>query len=483
MSIDELHDLDATALAALVRSGETTPLELVDAAIARIERFNPALNAVIHPRFDKARDEARGTLPDGPFKGVPFLVKDLMCATAGDPYHGGMQFLKNLNWTAPHDSHLAQRYREAGFVFVGRTNTPEFGTVTTTEPLAHGPTRNPWDPDRSAGGSSGGSAAAVAARMVPVANGGDGGGSIRVPASCCGLFGLKPTRGRISSGPDRGEVWLGFAVQHVLGISVRDSAAILDATAMPFTGDPYFAPPPAKPFADALTAPLPKLRIGVLRHVPNGQVELHADCLAAVDDAAKLLEDLGHEVEESHPQALAEIDEDHRFMNIVASWVTRDVAHYAALAGREPEPDELEPSTQIIRKMGNKLSAADYLDTQIYLQTRARRIASWWDTGFDLLLTPTMAAPPAPLGTYAATEDDPIRPLRGTIPFIPFTSPFNATGQPAASIPLWWNDDGLPIGIQLVARYADEATLFAIAAQLEAARPWAHRTPPEFSSA
>ena len=482
MSIDEWTNMDATAMAACVCRGEVTPLDLVDAAIARIERHNPVLNAVIHPRYDKARDEAGASLPDGPFKGVPLLVKDLMCQTAGDPYHGGMQFLKNLNWTAPHDNYLAQRYREAGFVIVGRTNTPEFGAVTTTEPLAYGPTHNPWDLSRSPGGSSGGSAAAVAARLVPVANAGDGGGSIRVPASCCGLFGLKPTRGRISSGPDRGEMWLGFAVQHVLTVSVRDSAAILDATAIPFTGDPYYAPPPATSFTAALTEPLPKLRIGILRHVPNGQVALHADCLAAVDDAAKLLEDLGHVVEESHPQALAEIDEEHRFMNIVAASVTRDIAEYAAMAGREPEPDELEPATHIMREMGSKLSAVDYLNTQIYLQSRARRIASWWDTGFDLLLTPTMAAPPANLGAYAATDDDPVRPLRGTVPFIAFTSHFNATGQPAASIPLWWNDEGLPIGIQLVARYADEATLFGIAAQLEQARPWADRMPANFST-
>ena len=377
MSIDEWTNMDATAMAACVRRGEVTPLDLVDAAIARIERHNPVLNAVIHPRYDKARDEAGASLPDGPFKGVPLLVKDLMCQTAGDPYHGGMQFLKNLNWTAPHDNYLAQRYREAGFVIVGRTNTPEFGAVTTTEPLAYGPTHNPWDLSRSPGGSSGGSATAVAARLVPVANAGDGGGSIRVPASCCGLFGLKPTRGRISSGPDRGEMWLGFAVQHVLTISVRDSAAILDATAIPFTGDPYYAPPPATSFTAALTEPLPKLRIGILRHVPNGQVALHADCLAAVDDAAKLLEDLGHVVEESHPQALAEIDEEHRFMNIVAASVTRDIAEYAAMAGREPEPDELEPATHIMRKMGSKLSAVDYLNTQIYLQSRARPLRPW----------------------------------------------------------------------------------------------------------
>ena len=429
-------------MAALVRRGEATPLELVDSAIDRIQRLNPALNAIIHPRFEKAREEADGELPDGPFKGVPLLIKDLSCQTAGDPYHGGMKFLKNLNWKATNDSYLAKRYREAGFVIVGRTNTPEFGTVTTTEPLAHGPTHNPWALDRSPGGSSGGSAAAVAARLTPVAHGGDGGGSIRVPASCCGLFGLKPTRGRISNGPDRGEIWLGFSVQHVLSISVRDSAAILDATSIPFTGDPYYAPPATVPFIEALSHPPPRLRIGVLRHVPNGQTELHPDCLEAVDDAAQLLESLEHTVENSHPSALAEIDENHRFLNIVAAWVARDTAQYVALAGREPARDELEPATRLIREMGNKLTATDYLDTQIYLQTRARRIASWWDTGFDLLLTPTTAAPPALLGTYGSTEEDPARPLRGTIPYIAFTSPFNATGQPAASIPLWWNADG-----------------------------------------
>src|SRR5438128_4591274 len=302
---DEVALLEATAQAELVRQRHVSPRELVDAAIARIERVNPQLNAVIIQRFEKARAEAAAPdLPDGPFRGVPFLLKDLICHSAGDPYHAGMRLLRELEWVERYDTYLAARFRAAGFVFLGRTNVPELGPAPTTEPVAYGPTRNPWDTARSSGGSSGGAAAAVAAGLVPAAHANDGGGSIRIPASECGLVGLKPTRGRTSLGPDAGESWAGAVAEHVVTRSVRDTAALLDAVAGPMPGDPYFAPPPARPFAAEVGRDPGRLRIGVLARVPGDAFGLHPDCAAAARDTARLLESLGHVVEESHPAAL-----------------------------------------------------------------------------------------------------------------------------------------------------------------------------------
>src|SRR5881409_3063501 len=273
---DELALLDATAQAELVRQRHVSPRELVDAAIARIERLNPKLNAVIIQRFEKARAEAAAPdLPAGPFRGVPFLLKDLVCHSAGDPYHAGMRLLRELEWVERYDTYLAARFRAAGFVFLGRTNVPELGPAPTTEPVAYGPTRNPWDTSRSPGGSSGGSAAAVAAGLVPVAHANDGGGSIRIPSSECGLVGLKPSRGRTSLGPDVGEGWGGLSVEHVVARSVRDTAAVLDAVAGYLPGDPYTAPPPARPFRDEVGAAPGKLRVGLLVKAPAGQTEVH----------------------------------------------------------------------------------------------------------------------------------------------------------------------------------------------------------------
>src|SRR5437773_4382693 len=304
---DELALLDATAQAELVRQRKASPRELVDAAIARIERVNPKLNAVIIQRFEKARAEAAAPdMPDGPFRGVPFLLKDLICHSAGDPYHAGMRLLRELGWVERYDTHLAARFRAAGFVFLGRTNVPELGPAPTTEPLAYGPTRNPWDTSRSPGGSSGGSAAAVAAGLVPVAHANDGGGSIRIPSSECGLVGLKPTRGRTSLGPDAGEGRGGLSVEHVVARSVRDTAALLDPAAGYHPGDPYPAPPPGRPFPDRGGSPPGQLRIGLLAQAPAGHPAVRAECAAAAHETARLLESLGHRVEESFPAALAD---------------------------------------------------------------------------------------------------------------------------------------------------------------------------------
>ena len=287
--LEELATLDATAQAELVRVGTLTPCELVDAAIDRIERVNPKLNAIIIPLFEKARDQARGKIPAGPFRGVPFVVKDIVCHTAGDPYHCGLRVLRDLGWTEQEDTYLAMRYRAAGFVFVGKSNLPELATCPTTEPLAYGPTRNPWDPKRSTGGSSGGSAAAVASGMVPVAHGNDMGGAIRIPGSACGLVGLKPSRGRTTLGPDCGELWWALTHEHVLTRSVRDSAGVLDAVAGPAPGDPYTAPPFRWPLLDELGQPPGRLRIGFRTRLPSGEGEPHPDCRAAVVKTARLL--------------------------------------------------------------------------------------------------------------------------------------------------------------------------------------------------
>lgn len=476
---DELAALDALAQAELVRKGELRPIALVDAAIKRVEKLNPTLNAVITPLFEKARAQALSLdLPHGPFRGVPFLLKDLGCHSAGDPYHEGMRFLKDLGWVAKEDTYLAAKLRAAGFIFLGKTNTPELGSLPTTEPVAYGPSRNPWDTSRSTGGSSGGSAAAVASGMVPVAHANDGGGSIRIPASECGLVGLKPSRGRISWGPEYGELWQGLAVEHVVSRSVRDTAAVLDAVAGPMPGDPYCAPPPARPFAEEVGANPGRLRIGLMTRAPGGETRVHADCVAAVTDVARLLESLGHHVEESYPAALDHSHE--RFSHIwtlVASSIAAALGHWEQKTGKPIRQADVELHNWAIAEIGRRRTAVQYIDAVEWLQADTRRIARWWEEGFALLLTPTIAEPPPPLGQFASTPDDPLAAARRTETVIPFTPPFNVTGQPAISLPLYWNADGLPIGVQLVAAYGREDLLLRVASQLEQARPWAGRWP------
>lgn len=472
-------DLDATAQADLLRRGAIGAHELAELAIARIEALNPTLNAVIHRRYDAARRELAEVPRDAPFAGVPFLVKDLMLTTAGDPCHAGSRYLQRIGCRAQADSFLAARYRRAGFTILGRTNTPEFGTVCTTEPAAYGATRNPWSLAHSPGGSSGGAAAAVASGMVAVAHGNDGGGSIRVPAAHCGLYGLKPSRGLISTGPTRGDIWMGAAHEHVLSRSVRDSAAVLDLSAGRETGDPYPVDWPRGAALAATTRDPPRLRIGVMRRCPAQRLALHEDCLRAVDGAAALLAGLGHRVDEAHPAALDEIDEEHHFMRVVAAWTAHDLDAAIAASGVPLADDDLEPHTAIVYSMGRAVSATDYLRAQVWLQAWARRIAAWWDQdGYDVLLTPVAALPPPRIGAYAATAEDPMAPLRGTLPYIAFTAPFNVTGQPAASLPLHWNDEGLPIGVQVVAGLGRDAQLLALSAAIERASPWAARRPP-----
>jgi amidase len=474
---DELAFLDATEQADLVRRKEVTPLELVDRAIARIEALNPRLNAVISTRFEKARSEAAATsLSEGPFRGVPFLLKDLDVYSAGDPYHCGMRALKEAQWSEPQDSFLAAKFRRAGLLFLGKTNTPELGLAVTTEPAAYGPSRNPWNPDHSTGGSSGGSAAAVAAGMVPAAHASDGGGSIRIPAAECGLVGLKPSRGRISMGPDYGEYWAGMVTSLVVTRSVRDTAAMLDVASGPMPGDPYFAPPPSRPFVAEVGADPGKLRIGVMSRAPSG--ELHPDCAAAIGDAHRALSSLGHRLEESHPTALDDGDVAQHFTNVVTSWTAAALDDCGRKLGRPINREDVEPTTWALAGLGRSISAAGYLQTLQALSVYTRRMASWWQNGFDLLMTPTIAAPPPRIGELAASRDDPLSSLAKSLPLIPFTPPFNITGQPAISLPLSWNAAGLPIGVQLVSAYGREDVLLRVAAQLERALPWALRRPP-----
>jgi amidase len=485
MTGDVLDDLDATGLAELVRSGKASPRELVDAAIARIEAVNPTLNAVIHPRFDQAREEADGPLPEGPFRGVPFLLKDIICHSAGDPFHEGMRFLKELDWRAKDDTYLAAKYKAAGLVVLGRTNAPELGIQPTTEPEAYGATLNPWDTARSPGGSSGGSAAAVAARMVPAAHANDGGGSIRIPASACGLVGLKPSRGRTSLGPDGYSVGA-LAVEHVVCRSVRDAAGLLDATAGRMPGDPYVAPPPKRPFAAEVGADPGRLRVGLLTFSPSMGGPVDPDCVAAATGTAALLESLGHHVEVAHPPGLERPEWSQNFLTLWGAGVALGLETWSRRTGRRIRQEDVEPLTWALAETGDAIGAMALLSAHAWLSEGNRDVARWWrdgtgaadSDGFDLLVTPTLAEPPVPLGTFAGSAGNPLEGLFRAGMFCPFTPPFNVTGQPAVSLPLHWTPEGLPVGVQLVAAFGAEDVLLRVAAQLEEARPWAEARPP-----
>jgi amidase len=493
MSLDALGWLDATAQAELVARGDVSPSELVDAAIARIEALNPSLNAVIHERFDRARSEA-AALPTSPpagapLHGVPFLVKDAVCHTAGDPFHCGMRLLKRLGWTEPTDTWLAERFRAAGFVFVGKTNTPELATSVTTEPLAYGATHNPWDLSRSTGGSSGGSAAAVASGMVPVAHGNDMGGSIRFPASMCGIVGLKPTRARTTLGPNFGEYWGPLTHEFVLTRTMRDTALVLDAVSGAAPGDPYTAPPPARPFRAEIGAPVERLRVGLRTRRRDGG-ESAADCVLAVERAGALLESLGHAVE---PVDIPALDEpvDDAFGIVMCVAVARDLARWRARTGVELTDDDVEPGNRLLAQVGAGVTAVDYAGAIERMQLWSRGVAAWWND-YDVLVTPTSPEPPVPLGQLAPGIVDPdVADRMGRL--VSFTSAFDITGQPAISLPLHWAEASaarsatnptvdpvadLPIGVQLTAAYGREDVLLRVGAQLEDAAPWRDRHPP-----
>jgi len=468
----ELALLDATAQAALVRTGQVTAAELVTAAIERIEALNPVLSAVVTPVYDRAADAAASG-PSGPFAGVPYLLKDLACEMEGVRFTEGSRFL--ASHVSAFDSELVTRLRRAGLVIVGKTSTPEFGLAPACEPLLFGPTRNPWDTQRSTSGSSGGSAAAVASGMVPFAHGNDLGGSLRYPASACGLFALKPTRARNPLGPEYGDIAAGGAVEHALTRSVRDSAALLDATSGPDPGDPYWAPPPVRSFLDEVGADPGRLRIGYTTRTPEGDLG-HPDCVAAASHAARLCAALGHEVTETSwpgftPEVGAAIG---TMIHAATAWILR---YWIRRLGREPGDGEIEPLTRALWQAGEQVTAAEWLLAVEDSQRFGRRVARFF-TGYDAFLTPTMSTPPLPIGTMVSAPADPWRSLEVSGQSVRYAGVVaNIAGNPAMSVPLWWNDDGLPIGVHFLGRFGDEATLIRLAAQLEAAQPWAGRRP------
>ncbi len=474
-SFDDVLDLDAVAQAEAVRTGQLSPAELVEATIRRIEERNPALNAVTFLDAEGALVAAQSNdLPSGKFRGVPMLMKDLWPSTAGHPFTLGNQALTKAGHRATEDANITRAYKAAGFVILGRTNTPELGLVGTTEPLSHGPTRNPCNPKHSSGGSSGGAASAVASAMVAVANASDGGGSIRIPASSCGLVGLKPSRGVVSMGPAQDE-W-GVSVQHVVSRTVRDSAAVLDISARTFPGDGVIAPRPAEGYLAAVGRDPGRLRIGMMTH--SLTTDTDADCVRAATETAKRLEALGHHVELAHPDGLSELPQfGAQFSTVWAVNAAANLDRIATMLGRELTEDDVEPTTWVLASMGKSRSGVELAKAFGAMATIRRRLASWWapadaliaGLGFDLLLTPTTASPPPPIGALATSKENPMGPFAGSGPLATFTSIWNATGQPAISVPAVVTADALPIGAQLVGAYGADALLLSVAAQLEAA--------------
>lgn len=494
MNAREYLSFDAIGLAELVRNRQISARELVDAAIERIEALNPALNAVVHKMFESAQKRADSDVAQGVFGGVPFLLKDLLSWYAGEPLTSGSRLYKDFR--PGEDSEVVKRYKASGAIVVGKTNTPEFGLTPFCESEFLGPTHNPWDVSRTTGGSSGGSAAAVAAGMVPLAGGGDGGGSIRIPASCTGTFGLKPTRGRVPTGPRQGELWNGASIEGVISRSVRDNAAMLDAIAGPDAGAPYTIVPPTRLFLSEVGFSPGRLRIGVTSAPFLGR-SVHADCVEAVNDARALLESLGHETLDVTVPVERE-SFNRSFVVMICGETAADLADAERVLGRTPNRSELEYSTWALAVIGRSLPAATFATARRELQRAARRVGQFFE-GIDLLLTPTVAAPPFSIGALQPPSSERVllkalgalragsalrlmgaveRAAEQIFDWMPYTPLFNVTGQPAMSVPLWWNRGGLPVGVQVVARFGAEHVLYRLASQLEAARPWKDRWPP-----
>jgi amidase len=473
MNFDDYRSRDALGLAALVRSGETTPDELLDAALARMAAVNPQLNAIIVNLEEAARKSIRTGLPHGPLAGVPFPIKDITVKMAGVPTGAGSRLFAGRMYD--YESDLIGAYRAAGLTMFAKTNTPEFGLATVTEPVANGVTRNPWSLGHTCGGSSGGAAAAIAAGIVPAAHGSDGGGSIRTPASCCALFGLKPSRGRVSMAPDP-DGWGGLSVQHALTRSVRDSALLLDIASGARGGDLYHVPPPERPFLDECDRDPGRLRIGLTtRALIHGQLD--PECVAAVTDAGKLCETLGHHVEE------AVLDVDFLAMagaanTIVCAAVVATLEAEAAARGRPIEEGEVERLTWMIYQDNKGKAAWEFVLAQQTLNGILRKFAAAM-ARYDVLLLANNGSPPVPVGYIDPNADDLSDYGDRLYRFIPNTQPFNVAGMPAMSVPLHWSAGGLPVGVQFAAPVGQEAVLLRLAGQLEAARPWFHRTPPE----
>jgi amidase len=482
MTTENLARMDATAQAELVRDGEVSAEELTQAAIERAESLNPKLNAIIHPLYEQGLEAARGELPDGPFRGVPFLFKDLGAGLAGQPLHMGVRALKEADFRLPVDTFLGARFREAGLVTIGKTNTPELGILPTTEPDIYGATHNPWDLGRTPGGSSGGSAAAVAAGIVPIAHANDGGGSIRIPASCCGLVGLKPTRGRTSLGPLIGDTMSGLTVELMVSRSVRDVATALEATHGPGPGDPYVAPTPLRAYTEELGADPGSLRIAVLTEaIGASQIEVDPAVVSATRQAATMLEGLGHAIDDEVPPIDQSFDLIETFLTRWYAGQTETLEQFGRLLGREIGPDDVEPLTWAMAEEGRRRHSGQYLAAVSQHQAIARMFGLWFDSGHDLLLTPTMGELPAPLGSFDDSGPDPLQTIHRGEVTAAFTALVNATGSPAISLPLGWSEDGLPIGVHLIAPLGREDVLLRIASQLEQAHPWADKFPETFA--
>jgi len=503
--MDELARLDAVGQAELVRKGTITAEELVEAAITRVQRIDPQLNAVIHHNFERARQESRSLRSEAPFCGVPILFKDLGAGNrAGDPHHWGTRFLRDADYRAPGTSYLVQKLLDGGFVDIGRTNVPELGAWATTEPDAYGPTRNPWNTEYANGGSSGGAAAAVASGMVPLAHASDGGGSIRNPASQSGIIGLKPSRGRVSLGPEITEMWAGLAMELAVTRTVRDTAAVLDLVSGPMPGDNVVAPAPARPYREEIGADPGRLRIGFVAERPasaggaapppealpmlgrlieslgfapeSPTASVHPECRAAVTSTAELLERLGHDVEASFPAQVVE-GPGVFVVPIVACSQANFVEQMSVALGRQIAEADMDTDNWLITHLGQRTAASDYLTALTGLNAFTRSMAAWWEGGFDLLLTPTLPDLPPRLGTL---RPDPAKPLDAwmrTASLLAFTMPFNVTGQPAISLPVGLSESGLPIGVQLVAAYGREDLLIRVASQLEEAGAFIDRPP------
>jgi amidase len=495
MKFEEYRQYDATALAELVRKGEVTDQQLLELAIARTEAINPKINAIITPVYELAKRQCRSSYEaDQMFSGVPFLLKDLLSALAGVPMSSGSKLLRHF--VPEHDSTLVRRYRATGINIFGKTNTPEFGLMGVTEPEAFGPTRNPWDTSRTPGGSSGGSAAAVASGIVPMAGAGDGGGSIRIPAACCGLFGLKPSRGRVTAAPDAAENWDGAALEHVLTRSVRDSAAMLDAICGPAPGDPYWIEKPASSFLSAVQAPDGQFRIAFNKRSPLGTA-VHSEAEKAVDDAVSKLAALGHHIEEAGPRidghGVAEC-----YLTIYFGHVAAQVAHLNQVYGKSTVKRNIEPITRLMAMLGSAVTAEEYVSARLRWNEFGRQMARFHEQ-YDFYLTPVLAEPPVAIGSLAPSRLERVgikmvetlklaRPAvrhgwvaqlaQDSLEKMPFTQLANLTGQPAMSVPLYWTSSGLPMGVQFVAPIHAEAALFRLAAQLESAYPWFSRVAP-----
>lgn len=471
MTFKEYCQYDGLGLAELIRTKQVSSHEVLEAAIARAESLNPKINAIVSPEYERSRNY--NFVADGAFAGVPFLIKDLSAAQAGVINSFGSKFC--ADFTLEHDSGLVQRFKKAGLVIFGRTNSCEFGLKYMTEPELWGSTNNPWDLTRTPGGSSGGAAAAVASRILPIAHASDGGGSIRVPAASCGIFGLKPTRGRISTMPDTGEGWAGLSINFAVSVSVRDSAAMLDAMSGYVPGDPYCAPPAPRSYLQAMEKAPKKLRIAVNSDPMLEDIKVHEQAHRAVEHVAKLCQDLGHDVEFVDLYFDKEKLGRH-ILTIISSNLHASINGLAYFQNKKVARDELEDITYQLYELGGKWKATDYVKAIGEMQLESRRIACEFEK-FDVLLTPTLAQPPVKTGALKEHEKTIQDCFALQTSYTPFTSVFNMTGQPAMSVPLYWTKDGLPLGVQFAASFGDELMLLQLARQLEQSNPWKEKIP------